>query len=161
MSLVTPSIPLQVCLYAIPLRPAALITISSMSGAFVPCVMLIIGSNIAQRPSKAALPPAVVACVGFVRLFVIPTIGCSLVIAAHALGLLPPQDKVLPHVHASWVRFLHLHSYALGHHYRFSCIRLYSAAHYLLFSLLSFPFVDCAFRCTAWSFSYSKLPPLL
>ncbi|CAN6213751.1 unnamed protein product [Urochloa humidicola] len=57
----------------------------------IPCLMLILGGNLAKGVHKTKVPPAVVAAIICVRYAILPLVGVAVVRVARNMGFLPPD----------------------------------------------------------------------
>lgn len=66
--------------------------IVNLAGAMTPCMMLVLGGNIAEGPTASTLRAPTIFGIGCVRLIVLPVLGIGVLKCADALSLLPPND---------------------------------------------------------------------
>ncbi|GAQ82055.1 putative auxin efflux carrier family protein [Klebsormidium nitens] len=68
--------------------------IVNLAAAMTPCMMLVLGGNIAEGPRASALKAQTILGIGCVRLIVLPVLGIGVLKCADALSLLPPNDPL-------------------------------------------------------------------
>ncbi|GAQ87815.1 putative auxin efflux carrier family protein [Klebsormidium nitens] len=68
--------------------------ISTLAGAMIPCMMLVLGGNLAEGPTASEMQVPTMVGIGCVRLVFLPLLGIAVVKCADLLALLPPADPL-------------------------------------------------------------------
>lgn len=69
-------------------------SLTILGAALVPCVMLVLGGTLSVGPGSSELGVRTTVGITFTRLVLLPPIGIGVVLLAHKLGVLPPDDKM-------------------------------------------------------------------